>query len=331
MSSLKLPATYRPRSPNDNIFAGSSAGGVGGGYFPAAAGSGGRVISVGSGGGGRRAPSSAYSPAPGGEGMPYDFGWAVQEPDSGNEFTHEETSDGVLTSGQYRVNLPDGRVQLVTYTVRGDSGYQAEVTYEGEAQYPPTSSGQGYSSGGQPSYSAPAGGAARYSAPSSNQQRYSAPSSNQQRYSAPSSNQQRYSAPSSNQQRYSAPSSNQQSYSAPSNTQQRYSSGSGSRSPAAPSRGFPSRAGRRYTPAPSTQYGAAPSSRPTSPAPSTEYGAAPATPRYSPGQDSSGGFGSRLTPSAGVSYRGSGSGGAAPQLESTYGAPATPSQSYGAV
>ncbi|XP_037079112.1 pro-resilin-like [Pollicipes pollicipes] len=85
--------------------------------------------------------------------MPYNYGWSVQEPNSGNEFTHQEGSDGVLTSGQYRVNLPDGRVQVVTYTVQGDSGYQAEVTYEGEAQYPPVGAGQRYTGApGSPRY-----------------------------------------------------------------------------------------------------------------------------------------------------------------------------------
>ena len=35
------------------------------------------------------------------------------------------------------MNLPDGRLQRVVYTVAGDGGYVAEVTYEGEPQYPP--------------------------------------------------------------------------------------------------------------------------------------------------------------------------------------------------
>ena len=35
------------------------------------------------------------------------------------------------------MQLPDGRLQKVTYTVNGDSGFVADVTYEGEAQYAP--------------------------------------------------------------------------------------------------------------------------------------------------------------------------------------------------
>jgi hypothetical protein len=34
------------------------------------------------------------------------------------------------------VNLPDGRVQIVTYTASAEKGYVADVRYEGKAVYP---------------------------------------------------------------------------------------------------------------------------------------------------------------------------------------------------
>ncbi|XP_047471385.1 pro-resilin-like [Penaeus chinensis] len=68
----------------------------------------------------------------------YDFNYAVNDPPSGNDFGHQEARDGPNTQGSYFVLLPDGRLQRVTYNVNGDSGYLAEVTYEGEAQYPST-------------------------------------------------------------------------------------------------------------------------------------------------------------------------------------------------
>ncbi|XP_076059961.1 uncharacterized protein LOC143036461 [Oratosquilla oratoria] len=66
----------------------------------------------------------------------YDFNYAVKDDYSGNDFGHQESRDGYITSGSYYVLLPDGRLQRVNYHVDGDSGFVAEVTYEGEAKYP---------------------------------------------------------------------------------------------------------------------------------------------------------------------------------------------------
>ncbi|TRY71718.1 hypothetical protein TCAL_00286 [Tigriopus californicus] len=68
----------------------------------------------------------------------YNFDWNVKDDYSGNNYGQQEERNGDKTSGSYYVNLPDGRLQKVTYTVDGYGGYQAEVTYEGEATYAET-------------------------------------------------------------------------------------------------------------------------------------------------------------------------------------------------
>ncbi|XP_037800658.1 cuticle protein 7-like [Penaeus monodon] len=82
-------------------------------------------------------PAYGYAPQPAYE-VPakYDFNYAVKDDYSGNDFGHQEARDGYDTQGSYYVLLPDGRLQKVAYTVNGDSGFVAEVSYEGEAQYP---------------------------------------------------------------------------------------------------------------------------------------------------------------------------------------------------
>merc|ERR1712121_575033 len=46
-----------------------------------------------------------------------------------------------LVEGSYSVNLPDGRIQTVNYHADDIDGNIAEVTYSGEAQYPPAPAG----------------------------------------------------------------------------------------------------------------------------------------------------------------------------------------------
>ncbi|XP_069164021.1 pro-resilin-like [Procambarus clarkii] len=79
-------------------------------------------------------PAPSYNPPAGNP--KYDFNWKVKDDPSGNDFGHQESRDGYNTQGAYYVLLPDGRLQRVSYTVNGDSGYVAQVEYEGEAQYP---------------------------------------------------------------------------------------------------------------------------------------------------------------------------------------------------
>lgn len=92
--------------------------------------------------------------------MPFDFNYAVKDDYYGTDFAHSANSNGDQVRGEYRVLLPDGRLQIVKYIADWKDGYTAEVTYQGEAKYPqgPGGSGSsigagsgGYPSGGYPS------------------------------------------------------------------------------------------------------------------------------------------------------------------------------------
>ncbi|XP_043224838.1 cuticle protein 7-like [Amphibalanus amphitrite] len=87
-----------------------------------------------------RAPAAYEAPAaykePEYEPAPYAFDYSVSDYETGSKFAANENSDGKQTSGYYTVALPGGRIQTVKYTVDDYAGYNAEVTYEGEAQYP---------------------------------------------------------------------------------------------------------------------------------------------------------------------------------------------------
>ena len=112
-----------------------------------------------------------YQKAP----QPYSFGYDVQDKESYNDFEHNEKSDYNVVTGSYRVALPDGRTQIVTY--KADAyGYTADVKYEGEAKYPeykePQYKAATYSA---PAYTAPAYTAPAYTAPAYKEPEYKAP------------------------------------------------------------------------------------------------------------------------------------------------------------
>merc|ERR1712088_1282162 len=84
------------------------------------------------------APAPAYHPAKPIEEAPkpYAFEYRVADDYSGANFKAAETADGKVVSGSYQVNLPDGRVQTVTYTADHYNGFVADVSYEGVPHYP---------------------------------------------------------------------------------------------------------------------------------------------------------------------------------------------------
>ncbi|KAK4872370.1 hypothetical protein RN001_014399 [Aquatica leii] len=79
----------------------------------------------------------------------YEFGYQVKDDYSGNNYNRQETSDGNQVNGEYRVQLPDGRLQIVTYYADWQTGFHADVRYEGTAHYP-----ENYGHGG---YNGPSG------------------------------------------------------------------------------------------------------------------------------------------------------------------------------
>merc|ERR1712203_758063 len=88
-------------------------------------------------------PPAPYHPAPAPyheEKLPpqpfaYEYGGADEY---GRHFAKTGTQDeyGVV-QGEYRVELPDGRVQIVSYHADHENGFIADVRYEGEAHPEP--------------------------------------------------------------------------------------------------------------------------------------------------------------------------------------------------
>ena len=88
-------------------------------------------------------PAPTYKPAPyhpntqyKEEARPFAFDYAVNDHYTGTNFARNEQSDGHNVQGYYSVALPDGRTQHVKYTADHYGGYNAEVTYDGEATFP---------------------------------------------------------------------------------------------------------------------------------------------------------------------------------------------------
>ena len=85
-------------------------------------------------------PPAAYHPAP--VEYPhaspvYGFNYDVNNDGNGYEhqaFNQQEERNGYQTHGEYSVQLADGRIMRVVYKVDGDSGFIADVSYEGEAK-----------------------------------------------------------------------------------------------------------------------------------------------------------------------------------------------------
>ncbi|XP_050728941.1 cuticle protein 21-like isoform X1 [Eriocheir sinensis] len=74
----------------------------------------------------------------------YNFKWEVDHSPSDNHYGQEEARDRDHTQGSYYVQLPDGRVQKVSYVVDGDDGYIADVQYEGSASFESAESNESF-------------------------------------------------------------------------------------------------------------------------------------------------------------------------------------------
>ena len=74
--------------------------------------------------------------------QPYQFEYGVSDQYTGTNFQAvENQNEKGSVVGSYTVNLPDGRIQTVTYTADDYGGFVADVKYEGEAVYPPEPEG----------------------------------------------------------------------------------------------------------------------------------------------------------------------------------------------
>lgn len=59
----------------------------------------------------------------------YAFAYKVKDKKTGDDFSHQQVRNAKATNGEYRVKLPDGRIQIVSYKA-DKNGYNADVKYE---------------------------------------------------------------------------------------------------------------------------------------------------------------------------------------------------------
>merc|ERR1719264_604848 len=91
--------------------------------------------------------SAQYAPAPVVKVVkeipqPYAYEYGVADDYSKANFRKTETQDAAgNVGGSFTIALPDGRIQTTTYTADHTNGFVAEVTYSGEAVYPPAPGG----------------------------------------------------------------------------------------------------------------------------------------------------------------------------------------------
>ncbi|CAL4120938.1 unnamed protein product, partial [Meganyctiphanes norvegica] len=63
---------------------------------------------------------------------PYKYQYGVSDVYHGTSYGQFEVSDGDQVKGEYRVQLPDGRLQIVSYTADHEKGYVPTIRYEGQ-------------------------------------------------------------------------------------------------------------------------------------------------------------------------------------------------------
>jgi hypothetical protein len=74
--------------------------------------------------------------------QPFAYEYGVNDDYSKANFKKTESQDGNgVVAGEYVIALPDGRIQTTKYTADHVNGFVAEVSYQGEAVYPPEPAG----------------------------------------------------------------------------------------------------------------------------------------------------------------------------------------------